>query len=94
VLKFLQAQHGGKPAEKIEDKPSPKASVLAKIMKNIAALKTAHRPVEQLTGSSDLNVYLHPSNDNCFIALDMDRIALWARTMVCFLLCFACGPLV
>ncbi|PLW50807.1 hypothetical protein PCANC_14295 [Puccinia coronata f. sp. avenae] len=49
---------------------------------NIAALKAAHRLVERLTGSSDVNVYLHPSNDNCFIALNMDHIALWARTMI------------
>ena len=63
-------------------------------MKNIAALKTAHHPVEQLTGSLDLNVYLHPSGDNCFIALDLERLTLWARTMVRFLLFFASGPLV
>ncbi|PLW21278.1 hypothetical protein PCANC_05068 [Puccinia coronata f. sp. avenae] len=52
------------------------------LCQNIAALKTAHRPVEQLTGSSDLNVYIHPSNDNCFVALNMDCIALWACTMI------------
>ncbi|PLW26121.1 hypothetical protein PCANC_22111 [Puccinia coronata f. sp. avenae] len=82
ALKFLQAQHGGNPAENNEDKPSPKASVSAKIMKNIAAIKAAHHPVERLTGSLDVNVYLHPSNDDRFIALDMDCIALWACTMI------------
>jgi hypothetical protein len=52
------------------------------LCQKIAALKTTHRLVEQLTGSLDLNVYIHPSNDNCFIALNMDCIALWACTMV------------
>ncbi|PLW10649.1 hypothetical protein PCANC_17815 [Puccinia coronata f. sp. avenae] len=51
-------------------------------MKNIAALKTAHCPVEKLTGSLDLNVYLHPSNEDRFITLNMDCIALWARNMI------------
>jgi hypothetical protein len=53
-------------------------------MENIAELKALHMPCERLTGSSELNVFMHPSGDDRFIPLNLDRLALWARTMVSF----------